>query len=68
MQALHLYPETKTIPLLKLLLVFPHRPRKGAQAAKLGTLEPWIKRRRGGAALQSSLNISYGKILDVTFL
>jgi hypothetical protein len=26
----------------------------------------WINRRRGGAALHSSLNISYEEILDVT--
>jgi hypothetical protein len=70
MQALHLHPETKAkaIPFLKLLLVFPHGPRKGAQAAEHGTLEPWINRRRGGAALQSTTNIRYEQISDVTFL
>jgi hypothetical protein len=45
-QALRLHPETKAIPLLKLLLVLPHGPREGAQAAEDGTLEPWINRRR----------------------
>jgi hypothetical protein len=67
-QALRLQPETKAIPLLKLLLVLPHGPQEGAQAAEDGTLEPWINRRRGGTALESSLNISDEKISDVTFL
>ena len=41
---------------------------EGDQAAEDGTLEPWINRRRGGTALESSLNISYEKILDVKLL
>ena len=44
------------------------RAQEGAQAAEDGTLEPWINRRRGGAALESSPNISYEEILDVTVL
>jgi hypothetical protein len=44
------------------------RAQEGVQAAEDGTLEPWINRRRGGTALESSLNISYGEISDVMFL
>lgn len=44
------------------------RAQEGAQAAEDGTLEPWINRRRGGTALESSTNIRCGEISDVTIL
>jgi hypothetical protein len=65
-QALRTQPGIKTIASLKLLLGLPHWPGKALKPPKMAHSNLWINRRRGGAALHSSLNISYEKILDVT--
>jgi hypothetical protein len=58
--------------LRKLLRELPQGPRKGAQAAedpKIGTLETWINRRRGGTALASmTRTIRHKQISDVIIL